>query len=182
MRRKLTPRRCPKVLGYRNTVWRATLGQVGEGLTSDGNGDLIVDQLDYDYWKARFGTVGEPVSGDYNGNGVVDAAHYILWRDTLAQPPILPLRADGNGNGVVDQVDYELWKRQFGVAVGRGSGASQNATVPEPATAVILVLTMADWCLRRRRAASKVPATPQRVTLVDNGPIRHSRRAAIRLL
>lgn len=40
------------------TVWRDTLGQNGDGLAADGNGDMHVDELDYEFWKLRFGNTG----------------------------------------------------------------------------------------------------------------------------
>jgi hypothetical protein len=38
-------------------VWRATVGQMGSGLTADGNRDLSIDGSDYNIWKANFGRV-----------------------------------------------------------------------------------------------------------------------------
>jgi hypothetical protein len=33
-------------------------GQNGPDLAADGNGDMHVDPLDFDYWKQRFGNSG----------------------------------------------------------------------------------------------------------------------------
>jgi hypothetical protein len=54
------------------------------------------------------------------------------------------LAADGSGNGRVDVADYDLWKNNFGEPAGSGAGsdaagASNAATVPEPAIAMLLV-------------------------------------------
>ena len=73
------------------------------------------------------------VTGDYNHNGVVDAADYVVWRKTDGGP-----------------IGYNLWRSNFGEPDGFGSGASANATVPEPTTLIlVLVGTMA--LLPRRR-------------------------------
>ena len=92
--------------------------------------------------------------GDYNKNGVVDAADYVVWRHTLGQVVSALSGADGNGNGMIDAGDYNFWRANFGqVAAGSGSGGSANASVPEPATLVLLMFAAAGWCLRRGRAA-----------------------------
>ena len=37
------------------TLWRDTLGQMGEDLPADGDGDLEIGQGDYDLWAANYG-------------------------------------------------------------------------------------------------------------------------------
>jgi hypothetical protein len=39
------------------TVWRDSLGQMGDNLAADSNGDHKIDQVDYDAWKSNFGAV-----------------------------------------------------------------------------------------------------------------------------
>ena len=89
--------------------------------------------------------------GDYNQNGFVDAADYVVWRDTLGQTGA-GLAADGNNNGQIDAGDYDLWRANFGKPA-IGSSATTNLTpgnspwanyvVPEPTSAVILLLGLA---------------------------------------
>jgi hypothetical protein len=86
--------------------------------------------------------------GDYNHDGTVDAADYVVWRKT-----------DGTPAG------YTTWRAHFGQTAGSGSGASLNAVVPEPAMSVLLMLAAAGWCLRRGRAAEKVPSSRWRLKL-----------------
>jgi hypothetical protein len=57
------------------------------------------------------------VTSDYNGDGVVDAADYAVRRDTLGQTGI-GLAAVGDGNDIVDVGDYDNWKNHFGHTAG----------------------------------------------------------------
>jgi hypothetical protein len=80
-----------------------------------------------------------PPTGDYNGDGIVDAADYTVWRKT-----------DGSQGG------YDTWRTNFGETVDSGSGTNVNATVPEPATLVMLIVTAAGVSTRRRWRTSRV--------------------------
>jgi hypothetical protein len=76
--------------------------------------------------------------GDYNANGTVDAADYVLWRDTLDQSGA-GLAADGNGDGMIDTDDYDIWRTHFGNMAGATAGWPSSATVPEPASLVLVL-------------------------------------------
>jgi hypothetical protein len=65
--------------------------------------------------------VGNP--GDFNQDGTVNAADFIVWRN--------------NGMG---PLNYQAWRTNFGVTYP-GSGAGFGAAVPEPAAALLLVLS-----------------------------------------
>ena len=95
------------------------------------------------------------LAGDYSRNGVVDAADYTISRDTLGRTG-MGLAADGNGNSQVDAGDYDVWKAHFGQTAGSGLGANVNAAVPEPATALLMVLAAAGVSRRQRLRASRV--------------------------
>jgi hypothetical protein len=101
--------------------------------------------------NVRFGMT---VAGDYNGNGFVDAADYTIWRDTLGSTS--DLRANGDNTGasanVIDQADYTFWKTKFGAT--SGSGALSSGAVPEPASAVLLLVGgICWWGAKRARTA-----------------------------
>jgi hypothetical protein len=92
------------------------------------------------------------LTGDYNGNGTVDAADYSVWRNSLNQSGSA-LAADGNGNGRIDTGDYTLWKTNFGRTGGAGSASDlPAATVPEPISFVVAVVTFATLVFLRRNA------------------------------
>ncbi|MEM6797878.1 MAG: hypothetical protein AAF589_00045 [Planctomycetota bacterium] len=55
-------------------------------LQGDYNGDLMVDELDYEVWRSSFGSTTE-FAADGNRDGVVDAADYTVWRDNLGMTP-----------------------------------------------------------------------------------------------
>ena len=71
------------------------------------------------------------LAGDYNSNGIVDAADYVMWR-----------KIDGTQSG------YNSWRAHFGETLGSGADTSADATVPEPATLVMLIVASAGILLR----------------------------------
>ncbi len=76
------------------------------------------------------------LDGDHNGDGTVDAADYATWR---SDP-----NAYGGAQGYTD------WVTNFGQTSAGGSPSFNSTAVPEPATAVmLLVAAMASCCLRR---------------------------------
>ncbi len=90
------------------------------------------------------------MNGDYNNNGVVDAADYAVWRKRLNQSVTLP---NDTTPGTVTSADYTVWRNNFGkVAFGSGSGSLiAGGEVPEPATAVLLVIVGFISCSARSK-------------------------------
>jgi hypothetical protein len=71
------------------------------------------------------------LTGDYNGDGKVNSQDYVVWRKT----------------GINGAQGYTDWRSNFGNG-GLGAGAS----VPEPTSAVLLVIGLVAFCSRRRSA------------------------------
>jgi hypothetical protein len=80
--------------------------------------------------------------GDYTRDGMVDAADYVVWRNTLGSST--DLRANGNNIGdsfgIIDEADYAVWRSNFGALYTDLLGGGSQASVPEPATASMLLL------------------------------------------
>jgi hypothetical protein len=95
--------------------------------------------------RARTG-ISETTIGDFNGDGTVDTADYVVWRKTDGSP-----------------IGYDTWRAHFGTSLGSGSGSaipsaeSLSAAVPEPTSALLLVIGAAVCRWRRRRVDSAVP-------------------------
>jgi probable HAF family extracellular repeat protein len=72
-------------------------------------------------------TLVPAIPGDFNHDGAVDAKDYVVWRKT-----------DGTPAG------YNLWRTHFGQTPGSGSNlgatGSASAAVPEPASALLVLL------------------------------------------
>jgi glucose/arabinose dehydrogenase len=93
------------------------------------------------------------VAGDYDGDGDADFADYSTWRRTFAaaSQPVFP-PADGSRNGIVDAADYVIWRKAIGAAAAATVGMSSS--VPEPATASILIAVAAALVFIHRRTAT----------------------------
>ena len=67
------------------------------------------------------------LAGDFNSDSVVDAGDYITWYKGLGTTYI--------------PSDYNIWLANFGRTIP-GSGAASTSTIPEPASAVILLVAL----------------------------------------
>jgi hypothetical protein len=107
----------------------------------------------------EFGNLPDVTSlpGDYNADGAVDAADYIQWRKSAPK---------GNETSRADSDDgYDVWRTYFGepandVPVAKFASLSlmsSGASVPEPSTAILLVVTLLGpgFCLQRRSRSSR---------------------------
>jgi hypothetical protein len=88
------------------------------------------------------------VQGDYNGDGAIDAADYIMWRSHRGSE--VEVEIDGNHNGRVDDGDLDVWRNQYG-GNQPGAGLAGGNAVPEPTSAVLLLIISASFVLRRHR-------------------------------
>jgi hypothetical protein len=86
---------------------------------------------------------GVVIPGDYNQDMVVDADDYTEWRAAFGTTRVsvhdAPL-ADGNFDGIVDGADYVVWRKNFGQVQGGFGSLVDGATVPEPATLLMLLV------------------------------------------
>jgi hypothetical protein len=81
--------------------------------------------------------------GDYNKNGVVEAADYTVWRNTLSNTGFA-LPADGDASGTVDAADFFAWRENYGkTSPTTDGGAAGAASIPEPASLLSAVLSLA---------------------------------------
>lgn len=87
-------------------------------------------------------------TGDYNNDGKVDAADYVTWRKAQGTTTVLPNDPVG---GTIGTAQYNNWRANFGNPPGAGSSLG-GGSVPEPASAVLLVIGLAVFCPRRRIA------------------------------
>jgi len=86
------------------------------------------------------------LDGDYNDDGIVDLADYVLWRDRLGSATSL-LNDSTPG---VDMGDYGVWRAGFGAALG--SGESETANVPEPASLLLAAFFALPFLQYRRES------------------------------
>jgi peptidyl-prolyl cis-trans isomerase A (cyclophilin A) len=86
--------------------------------------------------------------GDYDFNGVVNGADFTVWKNNFGSTTAA--EADGNGDGKVNAADYIIWRDSLNQTGGPGSGAA--AGVPEPPSALILLLAVPVlWIALRRK-------------------------------
>jgi hypothetical protein len=74
--------------------------------------------------------------GDFNFDGVVDARDFVIWRKTSGTP-----------------ADYNTWRTTFGQS--SASGFVSNFSIPEPTSAVLLIMSSTAACCRIRSANSR---------------------------
>ena len=130
---------------YDNSVFGANDGDLTFSYGIAGSSRLMTGVVSY--------VASGGVIGDYSGNGVVDAADYTVWRNHLGQSFDLPNRDPANGTGVISPADYTSWKSRFGSA-GSGASSASAGAVPEPKSAVLLILGIFGIVARRRQSGN----------------------------
>jgi hypothetical protein len=89
-------------------------------------------------------TVGGAEDADFNSDGSVDGQDFLIWQRGLGVG-VDNGTGDANGSGTVDAADLAIWKSRFGGAATVAVGA-----IPEPSTAVLVLLALAGAALTRR--------------------------------
>jgi hypothetical protein len=91
-------------------------------------------------WDVAYGptnvvlsVTGPGLAGDFNADNKVDAADYVVWRKTDGSPQ-----------------RYLNWRSNYG-ATGSGSGSSITASVPEPASLLLVALSACVFAMPRRQ-------------------------------
>ena len=114
-------------------------GYATDGYVDSSYGDIMGATRVGDYmdWITEYVDFG--LAGDFNGDGVVDLADYTLWRDHLGDEDESALNYQGDGGGVTLS-DYEIWKANFGSSSASASSAVGSVAVPEPSSALLMLL------------------------------------------
>ena len=107
--------------------------------------------------------------GDYNNDGSVDAADYVVWRKN-------PSAFGG------DPAGYNTWRANFGRSAGSGSDYLSGAAVPEPASGVLLLLTVPGLFLRRPKITFPILKTRSRLKTRKESTVFPPRPAVNRLV
>ena len=80
------------------------------------------------------------VPGDVDHDGQVTLSDFDVIRDSYGSGPnARRINGDLNGDGVVDLSDFMLWKDLYSAAGGAGAAAARLG-VPEPASAVLILI------------------------------------------
>lgn len=86
-------------------------------LRADFDGNLVVDEADFDRWHSSFG-ITNPYDAD--GDGDADGRDFLYWqRNVYSQlPPEKLAIADLNHDGVYNAQDLPVWQTSYGVDDG----------------------------------------------------------------
>ena len=122
--------------------------------TLDGMFDNITPGYDVDYstiGELRLVTVAVDLPGDHNGDGAVDAADYVAWAKILTVSAEIPM-------------EYDDWREKLRQFRARWRWPGLCATVPEPATVLLVVWAIGGMAVVRSRtkasSAKSISADP----------------------
>ncbi len=142
---------------------------VGDGTNSNAPFccQAINRQLDPDDIAAAQYVYG--LRGDYDRNGAVDAADYIIWRNSNGLSLTSGTGADGNVDGVVDGADYSTWRMHYSsqalIGYGEQPSFAAGTSVPEPSSAVLVLMGILAACPSRRSYQQFEPSAPNPIQL-----------------
>ncbi|MCH7751481.1 MAG: PEP-CTERM sorting domain-containing protein, partial [Planctomycetes bacterium] len=106
------------------------------------------------------GDVGSPGAfelndADFDDDNDVDGVDFLIWQRGLGVGST-HAEGDANGDSIVNEADLAVWEAQYGSPPPLSAPLSVSSTVPEPASAVLVLLGLA-WlgrCRARGRAGS----------------------------
>lgn len=133
-----------------------------EGILADGT------PFRFDEHNTRFASFGlqevlvtltlvSGLAGDYSNNGVIDIADYTTWRDNVGASAGRLLN-DPVG-GPIGSAQYDAWVAAFGVAPA-ALGADTPATIPEPASLVLVSAAATAGTFYSRRSTRRTRSSP----------------------
>jgi hypothetical protein len=116
--------------------------------TSSNSGDKTIDNLIVATTFNEAAAVAHP--GDFDSDGDVDGADFVAWQTNfpLASGATLG-QGDADADGDVDGADFVVWQTNFPFTPGPGA-----SPVPEPATWLLMGLTLPALALLRRKLAA----------------------------
>ena len=86
-------------------------------------------------------------AADFDDDGDVDGIDFLTWQRGTPVPGFATKsEGDANGDGYVNDLDLGIWQDQFGPG---GAEAAAVASVPEPATLLLLAMVGLATCLTR---------------------------------
>ena len=129
---------------------------VGAPMFTFGNEDGIVFYFDTDVDGISLTLETIVIPGDGNGDGMVNGLDYIIWAsnfgaDPAPDPPGSPTNGDYDDDGKVDGLDYIVWSMNFDTADPNASA------VPEPGGAVMVMLALLAVGTTRHRGTLAPP-------------------------
>ena len=129
--------------GFVPSGFQIYINKSGQFMNPDFAWTVYIDNI-------RVGRLIAGIPGDFNEDGSVDAADYVVWRKSEGTENALP---NDNGLGTpIGAEHYNLWRTKFGAPAAANSSAS---AVPEPASALVLIVAGVCWHgTKRRRTAA----------------------------
>jgi len=92
------------------------------------------------------------LNADFDADGDVDGGDFLTWQRGIGTlTGALQSAGDANGDGAVNQIDRLIWETQFGQVT---SGVEATATVPEPASMLLVIAVCCSLATKTRSSLS----------------------------